>query len=349
MEPEQPTNPLLDIIMGFIYSSEPSLSQESMEAIKKLVQERINGKISSQELIREYSHFCSSCQPIERLEAILSTPDEPIPAIMLDKYDSSDLARKKTRTWTSYEDQRLIAAVHRFGLDNWALVALFIGNGRTRAQCAQRWNRGLDPRISKDHWTAEEETKLIHLVLSVGNKGWTCIATGMGNRSDVQCRYHYIQMKKEGRIPNSFDETDLLPTAKSLKSLPIRNKTLLLHEHSYSTLMPASDSESKTFSHASSFDSSFDDIFFKPINISKEIGSSSPLIQPRIFGDELTLDNNFSTKEAPIITNILPPIYTEDWNRVEPTNPRSDSQTDNISKDLIVSVPSIDPTMFIVW
>jgi len=29
------------------------------------------------------------------------------------------------------------------------VVASFVGNGRTRAQCAQRWSRGLNPKICK--------------------------------------------------------------------------------------------------------------------------------------------------------------------------------------------------------
>ena len=119
--------------------------------------------------------------------------------------------RRKTRTWSSQEDQRLIQAVGKFGIDNWSHVANYVGNGRTRAQCAQRWNRGLDPRISRDQWTPEEENKLMELVECQQIKGWTHIANEMGNRSDVQCRYHYLQMKKEGKVPFSQQKPDSLP------------------------------------------------------------------------------------------------------------------------------------------
>ena len=137
--------------------------------------------------------------------------------------------RRKTRTWSSFEDQRLIAAVSRFGLDNWSHVASFVGNGRTRAQCAQRWNRGLDPRISRDHWSPEEEQKLLILIENKNGKGWTHIANEMGNRSDVQCRYHYLQMKKEGKIPPSL--TDATPPNSATEtfnqgiSIPVSNPT----------------------------------------------------------------------------------------------------------------------------
>ena len=137
--------------------------------------------------------------------------------------------RRKTRTWSSFEDQRLIAAVSRFGLDNWSHVASFVGNGRTRAQCAQRWNRGLDPRISRDHWSPEEEQKLLILIENKNGKGWTHIANEMGNRSDVQCRYHYLQMKKEGKIPQTL--TDATPPNSATEtfnpgiSIPVSNPT----------------------------------------------------------------------------------------------------------------------------
>lgn len=105
----------------------------------------------------------------------------------------------------------MIQAVGKYGIDNWSHVANYVGNGRTRAQCAQRWNRGLDPRISRDQWTPEEENKLIELVECQQIKGWTHIANEMGNRSDVQCRYHYLQMKKEGKVPFAQPNTDSLP------------------------------------------------------------------------------------------------------------------------------------------
>jgi hypothetical protein len=42
-----------------------------------------------------------------------------------------------------------------------------------------------------------EELYLAQLVHSFGEKSWTQIAAKMGNRSDVQCRYHYKQMQKD--------------------------------------------------------------------------------------------------------------------------------------------------------
>jgi hypothetical protein len=95
------------------------------------------------------------------------------------------------------EDNRLIAAVHRFGTRDWGTVATFVGHDRTRAQCAQRWFRGLDPRISKDMWSPEEDERLMNLVAGRKQQGWTWISEQIGSRSDVQCRYRYLQLLRE--------------------------------------------------------------------------------------------------------------------------------------------------------
>ncbi|OHT16504.1 hypothetical protein TRFO_41773 [Tritrichomonas foetus] len=115
-------------------------------------------------------------------------------------------SRKKTRTWTNTEDQKLLAGIARYGLDNWQMVAKFLGGGRNKAQCSQRWARCLNPKISKKGWTSEDDKKLKELVELHGEKNWTKIASIFGNRSDVQCRYHYRQlMSASGNTNNNTD------------------------------------------------------------------------------------------------------------------------------------------------
>ena len=99
--------------------------------------------------------------------------------------------RRKSKPWTMDEDQRLTDAVNANGTNNWGNVAAIVGNGRTRAQCSQRWNRVINPKISKANWTPEEEEKLIKIVQTYGTKQWTRVANEMGNRCDVQCRFKY--------------------------------------------------------------------------------------------------------------------------------------------------------------
>jgi hypothetical protein len=82
-------------------------------------------------------------------------------------------------------------------MNNWQLIAADVGGGRTKAQCAQRWTRGLDPKIDKSNWSCEEEQKLIDLVQAHGTKQWTKIADAMETRTDVQCRHRWIQLTKK--------------------------------------------------------------------------------------------------------------------------------------------------------
>ncbi|OHT08299.1 hypothetical protein TRFO_04912 [Tritrichomonas foetus] len=155
--------------------------------------------------------YIGRAEPLEKLREIVEQPDDPInlqdqqgsgqiaaiEASGDDSGDDSAANRKRTRSWTQQEDIRLLAGIYRYGADNWTTISLFVGNGRTRAQCCQRWTRGLNPRISKNLWSYEEDLRLVQLVNTYGDKSWTRIAAMMGNRSDVQCRYHYHQVMRD--------------------------------------------------------------------------------------------------------------------------------------------------------
>jgi hypothetical protein len=126
--------------------------------------------------------------PAVHLRELLLLSGDPLPVRA--PADGDGALRRRTHPWTAAEDQRLLGGILRFGLENWQTIAAFVGNGRNRAQCAQRWSRGLNPRICKREWTAQEERQLHALVAQFGEKRWAKIASILGNRSDVQCRYH---------------------------------------------------------------------------------------------------------------------------------------------------------------
>jgi hypothetical protein len=138
--------------------------------------------------------------PLQRISSILNVPRMPIhprhdpPAL---PSTATLFSRTKNHPWTTYEDQRLLYALHIHGVGEWGEVSAFVGNGRTRAQCSQRWFRGLDPGISRVLWTPEEEEKLFNLVRAHGERAWMKIAGELGNRSDSQCRYHFHRMMKD--------------------------------------------------------------------------------------------------------------------------------------------------------
>jgi hypothetical protein len=132
--------------------------------------------------------------PIIRVRELVSIFNEPLPDCRDREAEISPLLkRQRKRSWSTIEDNRLIAGIARFDFGDWPQVATLVGNSRTRAECAQRWRRALNPRISIKSWSPEENQRLCDLVEEYGQGNWAKIASILGNRSDVQCRYHYQQ------------------------------------------------------------------------------------------------------------------------------------------------------------
>lgn len=189
------------LLMGITDSGDfptKSLTDVELKIITEALIQLLNNKISLVQACQIINPIVGTQHPMQKVAGILSITDDPLPPNPQDY--SENLSRHKTRPWIPYEDQRLLAAILRYGFDNWVLIAEFVGNGRTRSQCSQRWNRGLNPKISKGTWSKEEEEKLLRLVSENGDKSWTKISMKFGNRSDVQCRYRYQQLQKDNQI-----------------------------------------------------------------------------------------------------------------------------------------------------
>ena len=187
---------LLDVTMSYFSDTSLPMDSSSYNAVSNAIESYLEKQINYNQLVSRVKEFTSNLQPVERLQGILLTGPDPIPAPSDDDMSRSK-CRRKSRPWSSYEDQRLLCAIYNCGIENWTQISKFVGNGRTRSQCSQRWYRGLDPKINKNQWTKEEEAKLIQVVQTYGDKSWTSIASKMGNRSDVQCRYRYRQLKRD--------------------------------------------------------------------------------------------------------------------------------------------------------
>lgn len=176
----------------------PTITPDIRSSLCRVVSDYLKQIITYNQAHAVFLALVGASDPIDRLREILEVPDESIPFTgEEDEPNNPNMARRKMRTWSSYEDTRLLAGIYRYGVDNWAPISKFVGNGRTRAQCAQRWARGLNPRICKDTWDPKEDMRLLSLVQQFGDKAWTRISASLGNRSDVQCRYHYHQLTKD--------------------------------------------------------------------------------------------------------------------------------------------------------
>lgn len=193
-----PSSPLLEMAMTYISECEKKIPSEQLPMIRETFDQFISGRLTYPECTTKLTPIIGTTQPIDKIDAILHCPENPLPPMQVKQMDVSiNQMRAKTRPWTTYEDRRLLAGLHRFGFEDWALIAQFVGNGRTKAQCSQRWARGLDPKITKDQWNEEQDSKLLQLIATYGDKSWTKIASQMGNRCDVQCRYRYRQLLKD--------------------------------------------------------------------------------------------------------------------------------------------------------
>ncbi|KAH0793373.1 Myb-like DNA-binding domain containing protein [Histomonas meleagridis] len=198
MTSETQFRPLFAIADSYLVDSLNKISPEIMDHLKSTLHKYIDNEITLDEATAVFQLYSVSKRALDRISAILNVSSSPIsPTETNSQINMMNGTRKKTHPWNEYEDQRLLCAINKYGLDNWSPVSAFVGNGRTRAQCSQRWFRGLDPRISKVLWSPEEEQNLLQLIDKYGDRAWTKISAELGNRSDAQCRYHYRQMMKE--------------------------------------------------------------------------------------------------------------------------------------------------------
>lgn len=211
---------ILDFLMSQTRDLKPGLSAEEDLLLRNTLTKFMNKEFNYQHACKIFNDCVGSPSVVELLNDILTADIEYKETY--DYYDSdysydsmspqvSSSGRKRARPWTSSEDKKLLAGILYHGTDNWNIVSEIVGESRTRAQCSQRWFRGLDPRISKKKWTQEEDEKLMEKVNEFGDTSWAKIANAMGNRSDVQCRYHYQQLikstKKQKKAKTSQKQT----------------------------------------------------------------------------------------------------------------------------------------------
>jgi len=199
-------SPLTDIALSSVYELVTQLSKEQLNRVNEALDSFLARTLSYNEASQIIMPILGSIQPLEKLNEVITTPDNPIPYQPNNYAIQNGAGRVKTRAWNPYEDRRLLAGIFKFGTNDWSVISNYVGNGRTKAQCSQRWQRGLDPKIKKTPWTSEQDAKLLRNVELYGDKSWTRIAMEIGDRSDVQCRYRYNQMKKEDNFQDRLEK-----------------------------------------------------------------------------------------------------------------------------------------------
>jgi hypothetical protein len=187
--------PLVNVAYANIVKERGDLPDDKTAVVRLLLRQFVKAAPSERagimmQLSAVIGHEVTS---LHRISRILSISPDPLPDPAL---TATGECARKSNPWSPIEDDRLLAGINKYGLTSWVSVAKFVGGGRSRAQCSQRWNRSLNPFIKKTQWSIVEGTMLRELVIRFGLKAWTRIAEEIGTRSDIQCRYHWSQMQQ---------------------------------------------------------------------------------------------------------------------------------------------------------
>jgi hypothetical protein len=234
-----PASPLTLVIRAYVHQSCPTISESDTAQMDEVIAKRIAGDLDDSSAMKLSTQLIGTSLPIERLNAILNVSDRPLSPIS--SHSSGPRVsniRKKNKSWSEHEDTRLLAGVHKFGLEAWGSIARFVGNNRVKTQCCQRWSRGLDPRLKRSAWTSEEDEKLLQLVQRFDNKSWTRIAMEFPDRCDVQCRYRFHQLcHGVAKVESETEEPSPKMRLPSIHSLIAQGESRLSNQTTPSDVM----------------------------------------------------------------------------------------------------------------
>ncbi|EAX90169.1 Myb-like DNA-binding domain containing protein [Trichomonas vaginalis G3] len=180
---------------------------------KELFHQVCCGKMNLRDALIECSRYSMNPRPVEYVAEIIGTAKDRVKNYpKYERYDPSFRKKKGIWQWSAYEDQRLIMGVYLCNGD-FEKVAKFVGNGRTKNQCSQRWDRTVNPMINKAPWTPEEE-EMLEIAYHIHGASWIKIAAYLGTRTDVQCRYHYLHVMN-GSSPKAIRSRQIREVKKS--------------------------------------------------------------------------------------------------------------------------------------
>ncbi|OHT03879.1 hypothetical protein TRFO_28777 [Tritrichomonas foetus] len=210
---------------------------------------------------------------------------------------------KPKAKFTSEDDQKLFDIVKKHGAKDWNTVALLMGSRNSR-QCRERWKNYINPDLSKDPWTEEEDNLLIEKFNEIGPK-WKSIAKYMKDRGTNAVKNRFILIQK-----HSHPKRDLC----FLDDLEKQGD----EDHTYSSTQTQSPSPDPNPSHKSAIQNyeTHPDTFHR---IKDEISTFQDKNQSNItynvmfnnsyatynqnFNDLLSNQNNFDDKDISIKYN----------------------------------------------
>lgn len=156
-----------------------------------------NSLVSPQTPIQSLQTSAPTSQP----NAVLSLANQnnsnqnPLSVATIDAQKKARLAGPSSKKvkFTKAEDAKLAMLVAEYSDNDWKTIAEHMAP-RTARQCRERWTNYVNPSLSKDPWTPEEDLLLIEKHKEFGNH-WKIIERYFNNRSKNNIKHRWASMK----------------------------------------------------------------------------------------------------------------------------------------------------------
>ncbi|OHT03610.1 Myb-like DNA-binding domain containing protein [Tritrichomonas foetus] len=114
------------------------------------------------------------------------------------------------RNWNEEEDNMLRELIVQYG-KQWSVIASHIPN-RTATQIAARWEKCINPKLTKGPFNSEEDRLIIEFVEEFGCHAWPKITSVLPHRTPKQCRERWFNNLDPSvtKTPWTPEEDDLI-------------------------------------------------------------------------------------------------------------------------------------------
>ncbi|OHT09032.1 r2r3-MYB transcription factor [Tritrichomonas foetus] len=166
----------------------------------------INPNLMYNNIINNDFNTCNAFNSVSNNNSVIDNKNCFQPKIKHVILVNSKCKQAKKSKWTNEEDELLRDAVHEHGEHSWKTIATMVP-GRNSKQCRERWTAQLNPCLTREEWSSEEDCVLLQMHTVHGNL-WAKISTCLQGRSSsaVKNRYNWLMRRNmPQRMMSSFN------------------------------------------------------------------------------------------------------------------------------------------------